>query len=69
MNALRSVVTELVGLFVDDGALAVAIVVWLGSLWWVLPRVAVDASWKALILGAGLVAILVESVLRRARAR
>jgi hypothetical protein len=67
MKWLRSILAELFGLFVDDGAFAVAIVVWLALLWWLLPRVAIDASWKALILAAGLVAILVGSVLRRAR--
>ena len=67
MNWLRTVLSELVGLFVDDGALAVAIVAWLALLWWLLPHVAVDGAGKALLLAVGLVVILVESVLRGAR--
>jgi hypothetical protein len=67
VNWLRSIAAEIFGLFVDDGAFAVAIVAWLALLWWLLPRVGLGASWNALLLVAGLVAILVDSVLRRAR--
>ena len=67
MKWLRSIGAELFGLFVDDGAFAAAIVAWLVLLWWLAPRMAIDATWKALVLVAGLVAILIESVLRRAR--
>lgn len=67
MNWLRTIAAELFGLFVDDGAFALAIVAWLVLLWWLLPLLAIDARWKALILAGGLIAILVESVLRRAR--
>ena len=67
MNWLRTIAAELFGLFVDDGAFALAIVAWLVLLWWLLPSLEIDARWKALILAGGLIAILVESVLRRAR--
>jgi uncharacterized membrane protein YgaE (UPF0421/DUF939 family) len=67
MNWLRTIAAELFGLFVDDGAFAIGIAVWLAMLWCLLPRMALGASWGALILVAGLVAILVDSVMRGAR--
>jgi hypothetical protein len=68
MTWLKSIAAELFGLFVDDGAFAVATLLWMVLLWWLLPHLALDAQWKALLLAGGLIAILVESVLRRARA-
>ena len=67
MHWYRSIVREVVGLFVDDGSFAVAIVVWL-VVCVVLPRVAAGARWAGLALFAGLAAILIASVLRFARA-
>ena len=58
---------EVLGLFVDDGSLAIAILLWLGALW-LLPLGAF-ARWKGLILFAGLAFILVGSALRYARKR
>ncbi len=31
MNILRSIVTELIGLFVDDGWFAISIIAWVGA--------------------------------------
>jgi hypothetical protein len=67
MNGLRTALTELWGLFVEDGRYALAIVVWLLLAWRVLPLLQLGGGWNAAILAAGLLAILVESVLRRAR--
>ncbi len=67
MQWLRTVVTEVFGLFVDDGSFAVAILVWLGVAWVLLPRIDVPAAAKGPILFAGLAAILIESAARRAR--
>jgi len=64
---LETVVRELYGLFVDDGRLALTVVAWLVACWLVLPHVAAGALWPAVLLFAGLAAILVESVSRRAR--
>ena len=69
MTWLRKIVTELFGLFVDDGSFAIAILVWLGVLWLALPHIPIDNTWRAMILFTGLAIILVESVLRRARQR
>lgn len=67
MNWLRTVLTELWGLFVDDGRYAFAIVAWLLLAWRVLPRLGFGSGWNALVFAAGLLAILAESVIRRAR--
>lgn len=67
MGWLHTVWSEFIGLFVDDGSFAVAILTWLGSCWLVLPRLGLDPVWPPLILFAGLVLILVERAARRAR--
>jgi hypothetical protein len=67
MRWYRSIAREVVGLFVDDGSFAIAILVWLALVVVVLPRVAADAHWAGLALFAGLALILIESVLRFAR--
>ena len=60
---------EILGLFVDDGSFAIAILVWLALVVVVLPRVAAGARWAGLALFAGLAVILIASVLRFARSR
>lgn len=67
MTWLKTLFHECIGLFVDDGSFAIAIVLWLALLGLVLPSLRVPGSWRAAILFVGLVAILVESVTRRAR--
>jgi hypothetical protein len=67
MKWLKSCIAELLGLFVDDGRLAVAILVWVAFCGLVLPRLPLPRLWSAPLLFAGLIGILVESVLRRAR--
>ncbi len=64
MRWLRAIVSEVIGLFVEDGSFALAILVWLSLVVAVLPRIAPRARWGGLLLFAGLVAILGESVLR-----
>jgi hypothetical protein len=67
MGWIKSIGREVLGLFVDDGSFAVAIVVWLTAAVVGLPRVAPDGRWCGPVLFAGLVLVLVESVLRYAR--
>jgi hypothetical protein len=69
MGWLRSIVREVWGLFVDDGSFAAAIVVWLALAVLVLPRVGVSMRAAGPALFAGLVAILIESVLRAGHRR
>ena len=67
MNWLRTVLAELWGLFVDDGRYAFTIVAWLLLVWRAVPLLGFGSGWNALVLAAGLLAILAESALRRAR--
>lgn len=65
MSWLRVVLSELWGLFVDDGRYALAIVIWLLLAWRALPLLGLGGGWDALVFAAGLLAILAGSVLRR----
>lgn len=64
---LKQIVEEIFGLFVDDGYFALAVIAWLALVWLVLPHLSIQADWDPAILFAGLIAIVLESVLRRAR--
>ncbi|MBV9701453.1 MAG: hypothetical protein JO163_01875 [Methylobacteriaceae bacterium] len=69
MSILQSIARELYGLFVDDGSLALAILVLMGAI--AVLRVTLplspDVIGPAIFIGCA--AILVENVLRRARRR
>jgi len=67
MTLIAAVLTELFGLFVDDGSLAVAILAWVGVFGLARAGFGLDGQWSGVLLFAGLVAILFENVLRRAR--
>jgi hypothetical protein len=66
---LRSTVAELAGLFVDDGSLAVLVVIWLAVCWLLLPKLGLPSPMLPVLLFVGLVAILAESAVRRAGER
>lgn len=67
MNILRSIVAELISLFVDDGLFAVAIVFWVILDAVVAPAFGVSTYWRGIIFFAGLAVVLIESVARRSR--
>ncbi len=67
MSHFKMILAEITGLFVDDGRFALAIVVWVGLAWLVLPRLPALDPWTGVLLFLGLAGVLVESVLRRAR--
>lgn len=67
MQWLKAIVREILGLFVDDGSFALAIIIWLGFAWQILPRLTAGHTWNGVILFAGLSLILIESVWRRSR--
>jgi hypothetical protein len=69
MGWLGTALRRLVGLFVDDGSLALAILAWLcliavaASLW------PAGGGWLGVGLAAGLLAILAENVLRAGKTK
>lgn len=67
MHWLKNLAAAAFGLFVDDGWLAAACLVWLLVVWQGLPRLHVPAAVRGVALFAGLVVILTGSVLQRAR--
>ncbi|MEO5866154.1 MAG: hypothetical protein ABIS14_15860 [Sphingomonas sp.] len=67
MNVLRAIISELIGLFVDDGLFATSIVLCAALVGFFAPVAGIPAKWRAVLLFVGLAVILIESVLRRAR--
>lgn len=67
MKWAKPVVRELWGLFVDDGAFALAIVIWLAIAWLILPTFMPAVPWAGVALFLGLALILLENVWPRAR--
>jgi hypothetical protein len=67
MNIIVAAFKQLIGLFVEDGTLAILLIIWVGIAALVLPRVPIDSSWDGVILFAGCVAILIENVIRASR--
>ena len=62
-HVFLSAVAELWSLFVDDGALAFALVLWCGCATWGLPRLGTESAIRAPLLLIGCVLILVVDVL------
>ena len=67
MSMIRTAIASFIGLFIDDGSLALAILVLIAA-----ATVAVKAAWLAplgggILLLAGCIALLLESVYRAAR--
>jgi hypothetical protein len=67
MNLIVTAFKQLIGLFVEDGTLAILLIVWVGIAALALPRVPINSSWDGVILFAGCVAILIENVIRAGR--
>ncbi|HEY5413065.1 MAG TPA: hypothetical protein VIJ94_20310 [Caulobacteraceae bacterium] len=67
MSWLKSGLRELIGLFIDDGSFALAIVVWVVLVGLLASQVTAARPWSGLLLFLGLAAILAESAVRRAR--
>ncbi len=67
MNAIKIALTELYGLFVDDGSLAIGTLAWVAFILLLLPRLHLPHIAQGIVFFAGLAAILVENVYRSAR--
>jgi hypothetical protein len=63
----KAIFNELFGLFVDDGSLAINLLVWTAVAAVVLPRLPLGDGWPAILLLAGYLIILIENVVRAAR--
>ena len=69
MGWLKSIGREVIGLFVDDGSFAIAILVWAAFVVLVLAHVVGHANWTGPALFSGLAFVLIESVVRFSRRR
>jgi hypothetical protein len=69
MGAVKALLRELVGLFIDDGSLAVSVLVWVALCGIVAPSLGVTPLWRGVALAAGLAALLLENAYRGARPR
>jgi hypothetical protein len=67
MQWIIGIAKELLGLFVDDGYFAIAIVVWLGVVWFLSLHILEGNGWSGAVLFAGLGLILLRSAIVRAR--
>jgi len=67
MSRLGAIFRELIGLFIDDGSLAIGILVWIAIVALALPALGVPEVWRAILLFIGCVVILIENVTRSAR--
>ena len=67
MSWLRIIVQEVIGLFIDDGSFALAIVGWIGLIGLLSWQVSLARAWCGGALFVGLAVILAESAQRRAR--
>ena len=67
MGWLKAIAAEIFGLFVEDGAFAFAIILWLGVNWLVLPQLKAPTALGGIILFVGLALILVGSARRRSK--
>lgn len=66
MSWLKSIWSELIGLFVDDGNFALSLLIWLAACGLMLPRLDLPSFLPPILLFGGLVVILARSALRRA---
>jgi len=67
MNTLNALVDEVLGMFVDDGSLAIAILVVVALAGWVSLRFENTSTVVGTILFIGCLAALVENIVRTTR--
>jgi hypothetical protein len=66
---IKNIFGELFGLFVDDGRFALSILVWLGVVRLVLPKLGIMENARGIVLFMGLGIILIESTIRYSRGK
>ncbi len=67
MSWMKTAVAELLGLFVDDGIFALAVLAWILGVGLLLPHLGLPPGLGGPLLAIGLAAALLASVLRAAR--
>lgn len=67
MWLLKTIATELLGLFIDDGSLVAAVLVWVLAIAIALRAGFLGPVTGAALLGIGLAVLLTENVMRSAR--
>lgn len=67
VRLLKTIAMELLGLFVDDGTLVAAVLVWVLAVAIALRAGFLDPAIGAALLGIGLAVLLTENVIRSAR--
>jgi hypothetical protein len=67
MKTFLTIIEELWGLFVDDGTLAVGIILWLLLVALILPRTGIPTQFDGAILLAGLILSLMENIWRASK--
>jgi len=67
MQRIKTIAATLIGLFVDDGSFAGAIVLWLGVMWLLSLNLLRGVGWSGVALFSGLGVILLWSAMRRAQ--
>jgi hypothetical protein len=67
MKWFTTIAEEVLSLFVDDGSFAIAIIIWLGIAWFLSIHILAALHWSGLVLFVGLIAILLQNAVRRAR--
>ena len=69
MKVILTALAEVWGLFVDDGLLALGLVIWCAMARWALPAIAAPQPIRAPLLFVGCLLILIVDVLITARRR
>ena len=67
MKVLKTAVEELFGLFVEDGTLAIGILIWIAVAAFIFPAIPGFAAFRPYALFGGLIVLLLENVWRSAK--
>lgn len=67
MQTIVGIAREILGLFIDDGSLALSVLIWVAGCGLAFPAVGVDSVLGSFLLFLGLAIILGENTIRGAR--
>lgn len=69
MKGAIAAIRKFLGLFVDDGSIAIALILWSAAAGYFLPDLPINAGWDGPILFLGCLLIMAENLHRTARQR